>query len=64
MKVFTYLLGLGLALLLNTLNTAHAEDEKPKKPNRMATCNKNAEGKKGQERKDFMKECLSTKKSS
>ncbi|NBT86569.1 MAG: phosphate starvation-inducible protein PsiF, partial [Alphaproteobacteria bacterium] len=29
--------------------------------NRMATCNKNAEGKKGQERKDFMKECLSTK---
>jgi len=61
MKVFTYLLGLGLALLLNT---AHAEDEKPKKPNRMATCNKNAEGKKGQERKDFMKECLSTKKSS
>jgi hypothetical protein len=61
MKVFTYLLGLGLALLLNTV---HAEDEKPKKPNRMATCNKNAEGKKGQERKDFMKECLSTKKSS
>ena len=46
MKVFTYLLGLGLALLLNA---AHAEDEKPKKPNRMATCNKNAEGKKGQE---------------
>ena len=61
MKVFTYLLGLGLALLLNA---AHAEDEKPKKPNRMATCNKNAEGKKGKERKDFMKECLSTKKSS
>ena len=61
MKVFTYLLGLGLALLLNA---AHAEDEKPKKPNRMASCNKNAEGKKGQERKDFMKECLSTKKSS
>ena len=64
MKVFTYLLGLVFALLLNALNTAHAEDEKPKKPNRMATCNKNAEGKKGKERKDFMKECLSTKKSS
>ncbi len=59
MKVFTYLLGLGLAC---ALASAHAEDEKPKKPNRMATCNKNAEGKKGQERKDFMKECLSTKK--
>ena len=61
MKVLTYLLGLGLAFSLTTI---HAQDEKPKKPNRMATCNKNAEGKKGQERKDFMKECLSTKKSS
>jgi len=59
MKAFTYLLGFGLAL---ALSAAHAEDEKPKKPNRMATCHKNAEGKKGQERKDFMKECLSTKK--
>jgi len=61
MKVFTYLLSLGLAF---ALTSARAEDEKPKKPNRMATCNKNAEGKKGQERKDFMKECLSTKKAS
>jgi psiF repeat len=61
MKVFTYLLGFGLAFALSVV---HAEDEKPKKPNRMATCNKNAEGKKGQERKDFMKECLSTKKPS
>ena len=61
MKVFTYLLILGLAC---ALSFAHAEEEKPKKPNRMATCNKNAEGKKGQERKDFMKECLSTKKAS
>ena len=59
MKVFTYLLGLGLAFALSAV---YAEDEKPKKPNRMANCNKNAEGKKGQERKDFMKECLSTKK--
>ena len=60
MKVFTYLLGFGLAFALSAV---YAEDEKPKKPNRMATCNKTAEGKKGQERKDFMKECLSTKKS-
>ena len=59
MKALTYLLGLVVAF---ALTVAHAEDEKPKKPNRMATCNKNAEGKKGQERKDFMKECLSTKK--
>jgi hypothetical protein len=61
MKVFIYLLSLGLAC---ALSFAYAEEEKPKKPNRMATCNKNAEGKKGQERKDFMKECLSTKKAS
>jgi len=27
----------------------------------MATCNKEAEGKKGDERKDFMKTCLSAK---
>jgi hypothetical protein len=59
MKVFAGVVGLGLAF---ALNTAHAVDEKPKKPSRMATCNKDAEGKKGQERKDFMKECLSTKK--
>ena len=59
MKAFTYLLGVSLAFALSAV---HAEDEKPKKPNRMATCNKNAEGKKGQKRKDFMKECLSTKK--
>jgi hypothetical protein len=57
--VFNCLLGLGLVF---ALSNATAEEEKPKKPNRMATCNKNAEGKKGQERKDFMKECLSTKK--
>ena len=30
--------------------------------NKMATCNKDAEGKKGDERKAFMKDCLSAKK--
>jgi psiF repeat len=30
--------------------------------NKMASCNKDAEGKKGDERKDFMKTCLSAKK--
>lgn len=29
--------------------------------NKMATCNKDAEGKKGDERKAFMKSCLSAK---
>ena len=42
-------------------HAAWANDDKPAKPNRMATCNKEAEGKKGDERKAFMKECLSTK---
>ncbi len=42
-------------------NAAWASDDKPAKPNKMATCNKEAEGKKGDERKAFMKECLSAK---
>lgn len=42
---------------------AHAE-EKAKTPqqNKMAMCNKEAVGKKGDERKGFMKTCLSAKK--
>ncbi len=42
---------------------AHAE-EKAKTPqqNKMALCNKEAVGKKGDERKGFMKTCLSAKK--
>ncbi|MCB2006573.1 MAG: hypothetical protein KDH93_16265 [Rhodoferax sp.] len=38
--------------------------EKAKTPqqNKMAMCNKEAVGKKGDERKDFMKSCLSAKK--
>lgn len=42
-------------------NTAHAEGDKPTQQTKMATCNKSAEGKKGDERKAFMKECLSAK---
>jgi len=37
---------------------AHAENAQQSK---MATCNKDAEGKKGDERKAFMKDCLSAK---
>lgn len=36
--------------------------EKTPQQNRMATCNKEAEGKKGDERKAFMKDCLSANK--
>ena len=43
--------------------TAHAADgdAKTAQQTKMGTCNKNAEGKKGDDRKAFMKECLSKK---
>ncbi len=43
--------------------TAHAADgdAKTAQQSKMGTCNKDAEGKKGDERKAFMKECLSAK---
>jgi hypothetical protein len=48
-----------LALLgLLVLNPAFAATEQQ---NKMATCNKDATGKKGDERKAFMKDCLSKK---
>jgi hypothetical protein len=53
-----------LMLTLGLVTAAHAAEEK-KAPtaqqSKMATCNKDAEGKKGDERKAFMKECLSAK---
>ncbi len=54
-------LTIGTALVFGL--AAHAE-EKAKTPqqNKMAMCNKEAVGKKGDERKDFMKTCLSAKK--
>jgi Ni/Co efflux regulator RcnB len=44
--------------------TALAQDkpEPSKQQNKMAECNKSAEGKKGDERKAFMKSCLTDKK--
>lgn len=60
MKVLHSVLGLALVL---ALSASYAADTKPKKPSRMAACNKEAVGKKGQERKDFMKECLRNKTS-
>ena len=54
-------LTIGTALVFGL--AAHAQ-EKAKSPqqNKMAMCNKEAVGKKGDERKDFMKTCLSAKK--
>lgn len=53
------ILTIGVAL---AFGAAHAQD-KPKTPQqeKMANCNTDAEGKKGDERKAFMKTCLSTK---
>ncbi len=44
-----------LGLLINPTLAANEQQ------NKMATCNKDATGKKGDERKAFMKECLSSK---
>ena len=43
--------------------TVHAADGEAKtaQQSKMGTCNKSADGKKGDERKAFMKECLSAK---
>ena len=57
------ILALGLTL---ASGCAHAADpapaEKSPQQSKMAMCNKEADGKKGDERKAFMKECLSANK--
>lgn len=60
MKKFVSLLVVSIVL---GVGLAHAE-EKTKSPqqNKMAMCNKQAVGKSGDERKGFMKTCLSAKK--
>ena len=55
MKIFAAAVALTLPKLLNP---AFAATERQKT---MRVCNKEAEGKKGDERKAFMKECLSSK---
>ncbi|MDD5332310.1 MAG: PsiF family protein [Rhodoferax sp.] len=58
-KLFT-LLAVGLSV---SLGAAYAADAPAKTPQqqKMANCNKEATGKKGDERKAFMKDCLSAK---
>lgn len=58
MKQFVTLLALGLSL---SVGAAHAADAKTAQQSKMGTCNKEAGDKKGDERKAFMKECLSKK---
>ena len=56
-KLFT-LMALGLSL---SLVSVYAADGKSVQQGKMASCNKEAGAKKGDERKTFMKECLSAK---
>jgi hypothetical protein len=60
MKKLISLMALGLTL---GLSVAHAADEKAPttQQSKMKTCNADAKDKKGDERKAFMKECLSAK---
>lgn len=58
MKKTLTLLALGLAL---SAGAAYAADVKTPQQSKMTTCNKEAGDKKGDERKAFMKECLSAK---
>ncbi|MDT7514154.1 PsiF family protein [Rhodoferax mekongensis] len=60
MKQLISLMALGLAL---AVGGAHAADDKAPtaQQSKMKTCNAEAKDKKGDERKAFMKECLSAK---
>ncbi len=49
------------ALALLGLFAVHSSFAATEQQNKMVTCNKDAAGKKGDERKAFMKECLSKK---
>lgn len=58
MKMLFTLLTLGISL---AFGAAYAADAPATQQSRMGTCNKEAGEKKGDERKAFMKECLSAK---
>ncbi len=59
MKKFFSLMVIGACF---SFGIAHAQDKAPTtQQNKMATCNKDAADKKGDDRKAFMKTCLSAK---
>ena len=64
MKNLTSVIAAGLTFTFALLAApAHAADgDKTAQQSRMGMCNNSAAGKKGDERKAFMKECLSAKK--
>ncbi len=61
MKKTLTLIALGLGLVLGSAHAAEG-DAKTAQQSKMGVCNKEAGDKKGDERKAFMKECLSAKK--
>lgn len=63
MKKLLSLLAIGLSVSLGAAHAADAPTAKAKTPQqiKMAQCNTDAKGKKGDERKAFMKDCLSAK---
>ena len=65
MKQMLPLIALGLALTGGLAQAQEKAQEKAKTPqqNKMAMCNKEATGKTGDDRKAFMKTCLSAGKS-
>ena len=65
MKQILSLIALGLALTGGLAQAQEKAPEKAKTPqqNKMAMCNKEATGKTGDDRKAFMKTCLSAGKS-
>lgn len=64
MKKLASVIAMGLTLSFGLLSApVHAADgEKTAQQSKMGMCNKDAGEKKGDERKAFMKECLSAKK--
>ncbi len=64
MKKLASVIAIGLTLSFGLLSgPVHAADgEKTAQQSKMGMCNKDAGEKKGDERKSFMKECLSAKK--
>jgi psiF repeat len=65
MSLLAVCAALSMTLPSVALAAAHTGDAAAKTPqqNKMGMCNKDAEGKKGDERKAFMKDCLSAQKS-
>ena len=62
MKSLLSVLALGLTLSFGAVHAADVAAEPSKQQNKMTVCNKDAADKKGDERKAFMKDCLTTKK--